>query len=864
MISAHTLAGDLVAFTAQQVELVVEHHMPGWRVPRVFAGHAVGPDVRADIAFTLGHLARNGVTEIAGTPVLDAAGIVLRDIDAARTHTFASYRVAETMARMPAIDDGSGNLRDACDSTAAIARLDAGELPRNYAAVLARCETARAALGFVAADDPTLAALVERTRTMLTENASGYVDDSAAGIGRYDIYTPDVYLFTEPLADRLGDAWTRGAASAADLVARVAATNGAAITWGRSTGALALCLTVELAGLVHAQDLGADRARWVGLAGRALDCLGDWFGPAGLITAHQHRSTYAYRGPFRRLQMTFDCLGKLADAAASLRAGPDTAGAPAFGDLDELVALDDRGAALWSYRSPRLAFVVPFVGGTVSDYLPAPRNPGLFEVPVDADLPTAVPFAIRRGRRYAPGGRPASIEHDHGRVITRHDGWLHTNQLDATDEPPLAGSRQATYEVDGRTLTVHERLTFDDVVPDVVGFHVAETAHRPLRIVFDAPDATATATSIDTEGIKEWRSFWAELPVVHQLDLDPRAEIGFSWSVTPTLRVLSSAPDHHYHRALYDPLVADRRVVDGRLAWSRIDDDAYLRDSLERWDQFHLHWPEWLIGPDEARHARFIDALERSGVRIVWTQHNLLPHSRDERLDGIYRRWAAAAGAVLHHSRVGEARVRDRYAFRDDAVHALVPHPHFGHLAPPRGSGQPADRIRLGVIGAPRPEKDVGLVIEAVRRCRRADVELHVFSLAPGDEVPADDARIHATHYEMVDRATYDERLAGLDAVVLPFGDGGQLLTTGTVGDVVAHGLPAIASPWPFLHEVLGDAAIPFGDSADDLARTIDGLTREQLDRAAAASRALQPRLAASRVANDLYAVLDALGTARL
>ena len=47
-----------------------------------------------------------------------------------------------------------------------------------------------------------------------------------------------------------------------------------------------------------------------------------------------------------------------------------------------------------------LAFVLPIVGSTVSDYLPAPHNPGLFEVPVDADLPTGVPSVFRKGVRY--------------------------------------------------------------------------------------------------------------------------------------------------------------------------------------------------------------------------------------------------------------------------------------------------------------------------------------------------------------------------------------------------------------------------------------------------------------------------------
>jgi len=52
---------------------------------------------------------------------------------------------------------------------------------------------------------------------------------------------------------------------------------------------------------------------------------------------------------------------------------------------------------------------------------------------------------------------------------------------------------------------------------------VAETKDRPLRVLFRGE---GVATVVDVDGLKEYRSFWAELPRVHQLDLPPAPSVG--------------------------------------------------------------------------------------------------------------------------------------------------------------------------------------------------------------------------------------------------------------------------------------------------------------------------------------------------
>ncbi|MBX6768734.1 MAG: hypothetical protein IRY90_16560, partial [Actinomadura rubrobrunea] len=492
---------------------------------------------------TLGLLADAGVATVAGLPVEEILRALLGRVDGGATDTFFSYRIAETLALRgpfhgnPLLAGLSPaqveQVRAACDSTDAIARLETS-LPRNYVPVLARCERARRTLGREASDE-TLDRLVERTRALFTEESGGFVDDSRHRAGRFDIYSADCYLLAAPLADRLGDAWTRGAAHALGLVELVAAHNGAAIPWGRSAGALALCLTVELAALGFEHGLIAPSAAgaWLERAERAFATLRAWFAD-GLITAHRYRSPYPYRGPARRLQMTFDCLGKMALAAAGLAAGldpgpdgrarpgagagtgaagrprvtaqsapcDDTGGTPQAADepVDRLVWFDDaRRHGVWTYRSADLSFVLPFVGATTADYLPALQSPGLFEVPVGGPLATGVPFAVKDGTAFAPAGAPVRVDKHAGGITVEHRGWHRTGEGNVRfDTPGLAARRRAVYRVRGRTVSVDEELWFDDV-PDAVALQIADSRNRPLRVVFDIPHPH-TASTVDTAG----------------------------------------------------------------------------------------------------------------------------------------------------------------------------------------------------------------------------------------------------------------------------------------------------------------------------------------------------------------------------
>jgi hypothetical protein len=874
------LADEILARTLDHLERFATY-CPAFDLPRVFAGYPVGPDVRADLIFTLGLLGEAGVEEVAGVPVTAAIERLLRSVDGAGTNTFYSYRVAETVARYGPLDDTNPvvaaldapareQVARASDSTDWIELLD-GALPANYAAVLARCELARAALG-LEVDDNVVTDLLDRTTRLLSTNPKGYIDDSEDGTGaRYDLYTADIYLFTEPFAPQLASAWEQGARGAVALVEAVSARNGAAIPWGRSTGALAVCLTAELGAMALARDLAEDRRLWLALVANASRRFEGWM-TDGLINAHQHRSTYRYRGPARRLQMTLDCLGKMAWTALLLREAP-TVGDPAeppahlFPSRDELVRFDDQ-AGVWTYRSQDLAFVVPFVGPTRTDYLPAPVNPTLFEVPVDSSLATGVPVVRAGDNVYAGAGAPASLDHTPDGLVVRWDG-LPEVQSARHGGRMLAGSRTAHFRVDGRTLRVEEQLELDEV-PEAISLQLTQAENRPLHVEWTT-GPEARPSTIDVSGLEEYRSFWGELPLVHQLDIEPSTRVSFTWSVTPLFRVASQDLAHHYHRSIYGELTD--RVTEIQLTLAHINNPDRAAERLSDVDFFHLHWPEWFVGLDLDAATRFVDLLRTHDVKLVWTQHNRVPHFKDPAAEPLYHFFAEHADAVIHHSRWGERVMRESYAYGEKTIHRVIPHPHFAPLMTDASSIDRADAeaelglepcaTRIGILGAPRVEKDTQRFIEAFAASGRDDLQLVVLSLGP-DESSPDDPRITAFPYEFVDRATYNRRLATIDVLALPFDPDGEMLTTGLVGDVVGLGLPALRSEWPYLDEVLGDAGIAFGWDPREMTATIDALDPLALEQATTASVALQDASAPSRVAELTFALLADLGTAKL
>jgi glycosyltransferase involved in cell wall biosynthesis len=302
------------------------------------------------------------------------------------------------------------------------------------------------------------------------------------------------------------------------------------------------------------------------------------------------------------------------------------------------------------------------------------------------------------------------------------------------------------------------------------------------------------------------------------------------------LVVATTQPEHQYARLLYEAMPGCTIVPAGA-------PDGDLARRLRGVDVLHLDWPEYWVGIDRAATERTIGAIRAAGARIVWTQHNLLPHrDRSAEARHVYALWARAADGVIHHSEYGKRIALATHVY-PRARHSVIRHGHWGRCFPgadrtavEHEEGWPPAPIRLAVVGQPRREKALQTVVDAFCRTEREDIQL-VARVSPEVRVPGD-LRLF-TGYDGLDAARYYRRLSAVDGIILPF-SGDSMLATGTAFDCIGGGIAAIASPWGFLEETFGDAAIWYDGSEAGLAACLESLRLPTLRAAGDAARELQ------------------------
>lgn len=547
--SAGQLSADLAAFGFQMLERFVARFMPTGCVPGFLSGVRLGPDARADLISVLGALHQLGFESVAGLDICGQLTHLLGKIDGKSTDTFYSFRVAETLLHFGPFEgnlllrelslDQRNEVALACDST--VIYEGSGKLNRrpNYWAVLARTELARQRLGLLASPD-LLEESIARIVQLLSVNPHGFFDDSPDALGCYDIYSGEMALFLEPLADKLGpDLWCSFLRRQLELLSQISLENGASVAWGRSIGLHSLLLTLDLAAAGLRHGLAADPAWALSLAQHAFEQITQWYSD-GLTAAHCHRSLSSYRRNLRRVQMSLDGLILAIEAASALRLvenpQADFSLVPAeelFADRDLLIPLDHRGAALWSYRNRKVAFQLPFVHAHNADYVPWFRSPGYLGSPVDTDMVCGVPRIWFKGFQFTTHGFPASIEkYPHGLRVIWNSFRSLSGQLG--NEPPVEifpGRREVTYHIDpDGSISAEETICFQEI-PEAVGLQFAEDV-KGFRLGFTSTNLHHRSV-IEVAGIVEWRTYWGELRRTHEIDFEPATEIHFSWKIQP-------------------------------------------------------------------------------------------------------------------------------------------------------------------------------------------------------------------------------------------------------------------------------------------------------------------------------------------
>jgi hypothetical protein len=140
----------------------------------------------------------------------------------------------------------------------------------------------------------------------------------------------------------------------------------------------------------------------------------------------------------------------------------------------------------------------------------------------------------------------------------------------------------------------------------------------------------------------------------------------------------------------------------------------------------HLHWPEYLLHGALCRRSAIatdlayrhllstIDRSRAAGARLVWTAHNLEPHSfPSPHAEAAYNRWAprlfARVDTVVVMAPSVEASIRAAIPAVDAARFVHIPHPHYRGIY-----RSPADRAavreRFGIPAGAHLTVAAGLV----------------------------------------------------------------------------------------------------------------------------------------------------------
>jgi len=879
------LRDEILAFLTTHTAHLLDRAYPGNHIPRFFAGIAIDDTAHMDVLHLLGLLRNLGVTELNGRPTEELQVDILRRVKGEEITTFYSFRLAETLLGRgpwegnpllePLTDVQRAEIYKAVDSTAMFQPDGGGSIPgypNNYWGVLGRCEKARQNLGILE-DDTILSTCLEKLDTLLFTNPLGFLDDAQDAIGRYDIYSFDIHLFIEPLFEHLpADKLTNNLNQHTQIMERLIRENGASVCWGRSTGSLSVLMAMEWMALTLERNLAQDRSRSLGLIAHSFRAIQGWF-EDGLVTAHRSRSPFDYRGTHRYLQLSSDLLIKLAYVADVLGKCPDqdlrveTDSSRLFPPQDHWQDFDSRSCGVWVYRDAKLSFQVPVVcagGWAGADYAAFPAAPGVFESPVQESWPNGLPRVFQNGKLILPTTLPERSAHQPG-SLSLHWSTLQVME-DGSHTLPASLDVQYTVREEG-WIEMAVSLELPDEA-EAISWQLAETRHA-LEVACES-ELPFSYAKIPVGGIREWRSFWSELQQVHQWECSTRRRVQYTLRFRPRFVVRELPGDHDYNRALFGPMEKGQVIHDPR-SQGRPFNEMDPVAMTEGCEVLHIGWPEhWFSSHNqdpETFHSAlltFIRGLGDQPAKIVWTMHNQRPHSWDpDQGRELYKAMAEVADGVIHHSECGMHQMRELLPFREDALHRVIPHGHFGDEVQVTETREELESmyglnpcaIRWGVFGRPQPNKQIDLILEAFLASGRDDIQLVTDAQTPGWEAPDDPRLILLPREGWLMRDEIARRAHLVDAMVaahLP----ADYLTTGVFADAVGSGVPLLSPRWDFLEEMLGDSAYYHENTLESLTQWFNRLTLEDIRIGQERTIPLQARYAWPRLAQltlDLY-----------
>lgn len=275
-----------------------------------------------------------------------------------------------------------------------------------------------------------------------------------------------------------------------------------------------------------------------------------------------------------------------------------------------------------------------------------------------------------------------------------------------------------------------------------------------------------------------------------------------------------------------------------------------------RFDVLHLHWLDGFFqAPNQVqsfvRLAKFIIALfvlKLSGVKIVWTTHNLRGH---ENLNPLPDRICTSlviklSDAVVVHGEIAKQELLAQFnAGYNDKVF-VIPHGNYikyyrnvvDRLESRKRLGIDSSKIVFLFLGIIRPYKGVPELIEIFKQLHRDDVELVIAGKLFNQEIGIEiEQKIQNCPYiKFIPGFVPDDQIQvymnACDAVVFPYRN---LLTSGAAILAMSFGKACVAPRIGCLKEALDDsgAFLYDPDSQDGLLQAINQAVARQADLAA-------------------------------
>lgn len=241
--------------------------------------------------------------------------------------------------------------------------------------------------------------------------------------------------------------------------------------------------------------------------------------------------------------------------------------------------------------------------------------------------------------------------------------------------------------------------------------------------------------------------------------------------------------DNPYNSLLY------RHLADLGVAVTECSIDRLVR---ERYDVWHLHWPEAILNRPWWQSRLLVDTFggllrlaRRRGTKIVWTAHNLRAHERlHPRLEArLWQDLIAHLDGYIALSEGGRRAVLAAHPALAGCPGFVIPHGHYRDAYPDTVSRAEARRalalphaartfLWLGQI---RPYKNLPGLIDAFRRLPGSELRLVIAGRPASRDLgrqvralAADDRRIRL-HLDFVPPTEVQVYLRAADLVVLPY-----------------------------------------------------------------------------------------------